>query len=88
MWYWQCWVVSVQDLADVCSLLLLLLLLQANGDEDGGDDGSRSRQRPAPELEDTGVVGERAMGRGRATTQLRHWDVHSCSICSDGKQQR
>ena len=38
-------------------------LIQAgDGDEDGG--GSRGRQRPAPELEDTGVVGERAMGKG------------------------
>jgi hypothetical protein len=69
----------LQVLADVCGLLLLLLMSQANGDEDGGDDGSRSKQRPAPELEDTGVVGERAMGRGRTVTDLRHWDMGSFS---------
>lgn len=39
--------------------------VQVNGDGDeGGDEGGRGRQRPAPELEDTGVVGERAMGKG------------------------
>jgi hypothetical protein len=42
-------------------LLLLLLLLQANGAAGGG--GGRG-QRPAPELEDKGVVGEQAMGKG------------------------
>lgn len=43
----------------------LNLMLQANGDDEGGAEGGRGRgQRPAPELEDTGVVGERAMGKG------------------------
>jgi pentapeptide MXKDX repeat protein len=41
-----------------------LVCVQANGDDDGEGDGQHSRQRPAPELEDTGVVGERAMGKG------------------------
>jgi hypothetical protein len=38
--------------------------VQGNGDEEGHEEGGRGRQRPAPELEDTGVTGERAMGKG------------------------
>jgi hypothetical protein len=45
-------------------LLLLLVCLQANGD--GAQEGAAARRRMAPELEDTGVVGERAMGKGAA----------------------
>jgi hypothetical protein len=42
-------------------LLLLLLLRHVQGEEEAAAAASK---RPAPELEDTGVVGERAIGKG------------------------
>jgi hypothetical protein len=43
---------------------VLCCAMQGNGDDEGHEEGGRGRQRPAPELEDTGVTGERAMGKG------------------------
>jgi hypothetical protein len=43
---------------------VLCCAMQGNGDDEGHQEGGRGRQRPAPELEDTGVTGERAMGKG------------------------
>lgn len=66
--YVTLWIIVWADsiLIDACggaALLLVLLVVWRLQDADG--DAAPGHRRPAPELEDTGVVGERAMGKGR-----------------------
>jgi hypothetical protein len=47
-----------------CHVLLLLLPTSLQGEEEAAAAAAAASKRPAPELEDTGVVGERAIGKG------------------------
>jgi hypothetical protein len=48
----------------VAAAVLLLLLLHPQTEAEAAAAAAASSKRPAPELEDTGVVGERAIGKG------------------------
>lgn len=61
------------------SLLSLLLPLPPMLQGDDGEDGEQHQhRRPAPELEDTGVVGEKAMGKGEVGSRYHHLHLHAC----------
>jgi hypothetical protein len=57
---------SLAYLAALAMLVLLLLLLYVQDEAEAAAAAAASSKRRAPELEDTGVVGERAIGKGKS----------------------